>query len=457
MGWSIKNTELGRIRAIVLERFEMSDVDMAIGDRAIENPRIPQELSFEVWLQKTLHRINLRRQLCPLIAALVEKMEEDDDDAKELQRIVETSRPPPKFLVSEPLPTPAPSPPPKLERIILLGESTAKSEDLVEKSRKALHEHLKQAFKAKKLSILDWADNWNAGRAAGAEAEDTKALFVRVVNTDILRDNLTALTELPEKIGEKLKLQGPLSPSQILIWNCDGAVAEPTSVNGASQANAGGQETEREKIRARLDKEKLLLAEHTIEDLLKIVRSRLRLERWPPVLRLEDPGNNKLIQKKLIDVILSSTREKCDPPYPQVLYLWGTFGVKADTAGRAMAEPKDLINDDASQDGLIIAIHDLNLTLTDDNKRAFWDFQERLAQYDTLLTPIIRAKNIPDNKVVKLAIIMERSLPDGQFPWAWMRDDWTIAGLKKENDTIQFEGDHERRIKEKIDALLGAD
>lgn len=458
MSWKIGGKGLGRARDILIERTKKGDVIIAMSDAEIPDPGLSDRMDYEDWLQNLLDDLNKDLQLPKLFERLAQRFERGNpghQDAIELRQIVKDARPvkPPPSPPVDPGPGPKPTPI-KLDRIILLGESTAISADLVEKSRKALHEHLTQAFKTKNLSVLDWADNWNAIRAPAAKPDDAKALFVRVVNTDILADNLASLTVLPGKLGEKLKLQGPISPFQILIWNCDGVAVGPKNGNRTAHADAGEQEPNREKIRARLDEEKLLLAEHAIDELVKIVRSRLRLEKWPPVLRLEDPGNNKLIQKKLIDVILSSTREKCDPPYPQVLYLWGTSG---SNTGSVMAEPKDLISDDASQDGLIIAIHDLNLTMTDDDKQAFWEFQQRLAQYDNLLMPIIKAKNIPDNKIVKLAIIMERNLPDDQFPYSYMLGDWTIAGMKKEKEVALLKREDECKIKKKIDALLGTD
>jgi hypothetical protein len=451
MSWMIAGKELGRAREVLIKWTKEHDVRIAISDAGLRDPGLSASGGYENWLHDLLDNLNRSFQLPELFESVAKRLERDNHEhpgAKELRKIVEETRTAPA-----PAKPPERTPPPKLDRIILLGESTAGSPDSVKDSRKALHEQLTQAFKSKNLSILDWADYWNAGRAAAAKPEDARALFVRVVDTDILSDNLESLAALPDKLGVKLKLQGPLNPSQILIWNCDGVADGPKNGKG----DAGEQEPDRDKIRARLDEKKLFLAEGMIDDLVKIVRSRLRLEKWPPVLRLEDPGNNKLIQKKLIDVILSSTRERCDPPYPQVLYLWGISGSNAGHTGGVMAEPKDLINDDASQDGLIIAIHDLNLTMTDDDRVAFWEFQQRLAQYDKLLTPLIRAKNIPDNKVVKLAIIMARSLPDDQFPYSYMFGDWTIAGMKKEKDDALLKSEDESKIKQKIDALLGAD
>jgi hypothetical protein len=452
MRWTIENEKLARARTIVLQRFDINDVEMVIDDFSITNPKILNDRGFESWLHGTFNRINLKQELCLLIEKLADKMGgEEDADAAELRKIVNDSRPPspPDSRQSpqsaEPESTPTPPRPARLNRIVLLGESTAISAKPVREAREVLREELTAAFKGTPISISDWGDSWKAEDARTPESEDTRALFVRVINTDVLNDNLPSLTSLPKKLGEKLKLQGRLDASQIVIWNCMGA---------GPDAGSNDREQDPDDPRVQLAAAKLPLAEHKISDLVKIVRSRLRLEKWPPVLRLEDPGNNKLIQKKLIDVILSSTREKCDPPYPQVLYLWGTSGPKA---GSVMAEPKDLISDDASQDGLIIAIHDLNLTMTDNDKQAFWEFQQRLAQYDKLLTPIIKAKNIPDSKVIKLAIIMERSLPDDQFPYSYMLGDWTIAGMKKEKDGASLKSEDETRIKEKIDALLGVD
>jgi hypothetical protein len=95
--------------------------------------------------------------------------------------------------------------------------------------------------------------------------------------------------------------------------------------------------------------------------------------------------------------------------------------------------------------------------MTDDDKRAFWDFQERLAKYDDLLAPIIQAKNIPDNKIVKLAIVWDRILPEAQWPYPYMLGNWTIAEMKKENEVALLKSEDERAIKKRIDALLGTD
>lgn len=459
MSWKIGGRGVGKAREILIERTRRPDVVRAMSDLEIPDPGLSERMGYEDWLQNVLDDLNRDLRLPQLFKGLAQRFERanpGDPHAMELDQIVEAARPvkPPDLPEAIIEAVKLPEPRLKLDRIILLGESTANSADQVKVSRKALHEKLTQAFKTKNLSIFDWADNWNASRSPAAEPDDAKALFVRVVNTDILNDNLASLTVLPRKLGEKLKLQGPINPSQILVWNCDSVVVEPSNGDGAAHADAGEQESNRKKIRAHLNEAKLLLADDAIDELVKIVRSRLRLEKWPPVLRLEDPGTNKLIQKKLIEVILSSTRERCDPPYPQVLYLWGT---SVSNTGLAMAEPKDLISDDASQDGLIIAIHDLNLTMTDDDKQAFWEFQQRLAQYDNLLMPIIKSKNIPDSKIVKLAIIMERSLPDDQFPYSYMFGDWTIAGMKKEKEAALLKSEDECKIKQKIDALLGAD
>src|SRR6202011_3490232 len=92
----------------------------------------------------------------------------------------------------------------------------------------------------------------------------------------------------------------------------------------------GQEEASRAEIKKRLNQQKLFLAEQPIEQLPTVIRPKLGLERSPPALRLEHPGDNTLIEDKLIDVIMLSTKEKCQPPYPQMVYLEVTSAAEPD-------------------------------------------------------------------------------------------------------------------------------
>jgi len=443
MQWKIKGKGIGRAQDILSERTRRSDIRMAIRDLEINDPGIQDSLDEPTWLMNTLDQLNKNLQLPKLLNELAARFEHNlagDEDANELRKIVESGRPPRP-------PRPPPPPPPKLRRIVLLGESTAVSARAVADARIALCGELAKALKDKGIPTIDWGDNWNSRNAQPAQPDDAAALFVRVVNTDVVNDSTEQLISLPVKLGQKLRLQKSVDVSQIVVWNCDGGRGSGQNGNGSIQL----AETD---ASARLTQERLFLAEHPVDEFIAVIRSRLKQDGWPPALRLEHPGDNKIITKKLIDVILLSTMAKYENPYPKVYYLEAT----SPSADALNAELRDVVGDDALRDGLILAVHDLNLGMTDDRNEALWAFQERLSQYDDLLKQIIADKGIPDTKVIKIAIIVdwENKLTRGQYEYSYKHEDWTIAGMKIESETAMMQSRDVDAIKKRIDTLLGA-
>jgi hypothetical protein len=468
MQWRIEGGNLKQARSILKVRFDRDEMELAMSDLSIDDPGFPPNLPLEIWMGKVFDRFNRTLELPRLFTGLAERMGgAENEEARELLEIVKKARP-----VRAPSPQPDEDPPPlqnkkthvepqatTLSRIILLGESTAISASVVTGNRKALHDQLAKALKDTKICVVDWDDMWNGRQAKAAEPEDARALFVRVVNTDTLNEDLEPLISLPRKLGQKLKLQGAVNASQIVIWNCDGGEGMAKNGNGiVGQAGAAGEPRHASgygAVRTRLDEEKLLLAEDPIDQFLNVIRSRLRLEKWPPALNLEHPGENKLIETKLIEVIMSRTKEICKPPYPEMLYLEVT---EEENTDNLTAELEGILSGDAPRDGLIIAIHDLNLDMTDDPKEAIWRVQERVKQYDGVLAPIIKTRGISEDKVIKLAVIMNAAdkLPRGRYPYSWMQKDWIIVGMKKIGDTAVLDCADERVIQKRIDVLLRA-
>jgi hypothetical protein len=456
MQWRIEGGNLKQARSILKVRFDRDEMELAMGDLSIDDPGFPPNLPFEIWMGKVFNRLNRTLELPRLFMGLAERMGgTENDEARELLEIVKKARP-----VRAPSPQRDKGPPPvatTLSRIILLGESIAISAPVVTENRKVLHDQLAKALKDTKICVVDWDDMWNGRQAKAAEPEDARALFVRVVNTDTLNEDLEPMISLPRKLGQKLKLQGAVSASQIVIWNCDGG--EGMAKNGSGIVGGAAGEPSHASgygaVRTRLDAEKLLLAEDPIDQFLNVIRSRLRLEKWPPALTLEDPGENKLIETKLIDVIMSRTKEICKPPYPEMLYLEVT---EEENTDNLTAELEGILSGDAPRDGLIIAIHDLNLDMTDDPKEAIWRVQERVKQYDGVLAPIIKTRGISEDKVIKLAVIMNAAdkLPRGRYPYSWMQKDWIIVGMRKIGDTAVLDCADERVIQKRIDVLLRA-
>jgi hypothetical protein len=497
MSVNIEGGKLARAREIVRRRLKKDEVIMAISDAGIADPDIVKD-EYEPWIHETLTTINRTRKLDKLLETLASRIadgDETDRDANELLEIVKSARAAmeaakaPIIVEPEREPTPKPEPtngtnvakpeptngtnvaikvgealsgstqppPPvtgivlrhtKRTRVVLLGEALAYSADNVGESRKKAFAQLTDALQPKGITVVDWGDRWNARESrVAAEPADAEALFVRVVNEEILDQDLEQLLPLPQKLALKLKLPKSIDGSQVVIWNCEGGPPRATT------APSGGQEdSSRAEIKKRLKQENLLLAEEPIEQLVTFVRSRLGFERLPPSLRLEHPGNNTLIEDKLINVIMLSTKDKCQPPFPQMVYLEVTTG----SDGLA-AELKDMVSDEIARDGVIIAIHDLNLNLTDDRNEALWAFQDRLAEYDKLLAEIMERKGIPKTKVVKLAIIMAAAnkLVKGRYPYSYLHRDWIIVGMRKDNETAILEKADESLIKTKIDALVG--
>ena len=132
--------------------------------------------------------------------------------------------------------------------------------------------------------------------------------------------------------------------------------------------------------------------------------------------------------------------------------------MSGERTAQTIDELKRLLDAKASRGGVIIAIHDLNLQMTDDPYTAIWEFTNRLAEYDKMLDPVIKEKGFPSNKIVKIAVIMNlgESLPLGQFPFRHKTKDWVVIGMRREREAaVLTSASDEGIISRHIDELLG--
>ncbi len=452
MSWSISSRQRIKAQRLVSERFSRIDMAMIVAELELDDPRLDEGLPDRTWFFELLNHLNKMRQLPTLFGELATKLDQKnpgDEDAMELRTIVESAKPPPKVDTStetldrktsavDKSPASAmnggrgaPRPRP-LSRIILLGEPTAISAEDVTAARKKLVQQLTAIFQDKNIAVTDWSDGWNSSRGPKVQSDDANSLFIRVVNNDIVIGDSDSLTSLPGKIGRKFGLAEPIAVSQIVTWICDGAVT----------------------VQQNRDLSGLALRSDPPEKFAALLKSRFGLGRSPPTISLENPGDNTALVSKLISVVSARTTE-CQPPDPFLVYMEPMSGERT---AQTIDELKRLLDAKASRGGVIIAIHDLNLQMTDDPYTAIWEFTNRLAEYDKMLDPVIKEKGFPSNKIVKIAVIMNlgESLPLGQFPFRHKTKDWVVIGMRREREAaVLTSASDEGIISRHIDELLG--
>jgi hypothetical protein len=423
-----------KVREIISARFTRQEVYMALTDFALPYDGYPDSMSDDDWFFHVIENLERKKQLQKLATALADQLNslnDGDEDAVKLRQLVDQPVPPPP----EPTPIPKPTPIPEITTkpftgIILLGEPMAMSVPEVVEARGKLASVLVDAFKEKNIPVIDWGDRWDTARGPTAEPDHVNFLFVRIINSDLASD-IETLNAIPRRLGTKLRLPAPTPISQVMGWNCDQAAVSAQPQHGIS----------------------FTVRSDPAEQFATILKSRFGFEKSPPTISMENTGDNRAIEERLIEFVSARTKGICRPPDPQLIYM-GEGGTCADT-GTAL---RQLLDKEVSRGGVIIAIHDLNVQMTDNANDALLEFKNRLAEYDKLLAPIIKETEFPGSKILKLAVIMNLGkalLKAGQFGWQYQTKGWVIIGMKRENDEAVLAWNPDQQtITNRIDDLL---
>ncbi len=443
MTFSIPIRKRKELRDVLERRFTRAEVTEAIADLELDDPQYPREMDDAEWRFNVVEHLERARHLPKLaegLAQRLDKLNAGDDDATTLREIAKketkkTITAPAEGKTAEgtqnqPNTDENGGGPQRLAGIVVLGEPIAVSDKDTVVAREDLVKKLAEIFDAEDIPVTDWGDGWDTKRAVKAKQNDISSLFVRVVNNDTLTGDIESLNALPARIGRKLGKKGPITLSQVMIWICGSATSEQTRPNTSLALRFG-----------------------PADGFAVNLKSKFGFEKSPPVISLENPGENHALEEKLISFVSARTASICRPPDPLLVYLEAMSGETATDS-----ELRQLLNTEVSRGGVILAIHDLNLEMTDSPGTALLQFKDRLTKYDNLLAPILREQGFPNKKILKIAIVMNlrEALPLGQFPFKRMIKDWIVIGMKTVEDAaVLIRAPDERIIAKGIDGLLG--